>query len=171
MRFKDIPKFTRAANYRITVSWRFLQDWIDKHIEDLNLDLNPDFQRNYVWTEEQKSRYVEYSLRSGLSGHELYFNCPGWMNTFAGPFVLVDGKQRLSAVLGFLDNQVEVFDGYLYKDFEDKLGSVEPRFSVNINDLATRKEVLQWYLDLNTGGTIHTAKELNKVKKLIQREK
>jgi hypothetical protein len=41
---------------------------------------------------------------------------------------------------------------------------------LNINDLKTKKEVLQWYLDFNTGGTVHTEEEIVKVKKLLEQE-
>jgi hypothetical protein len=43
-------------------------------------------------------------------------------------------------------------------------------FDFIVNDLRTRKEVLQWYLDLNTGGTIHTSDEIEKVKRLLAAE-
>lgn len=171
MKFKDIPKFTRCANYRVTQPWNYMKGWIDKNIEELNLDMNPDFQRAYVWTPEQKSRYVEYILKGGVSGKEIYFNCVGWMMDFQGPFVIVDGKQRVNAVLEFLDNKVAIFGNNFYQDFEDKLGTMDAYLLFNVNDLPTRREVLQWYLDLNTGGTIHSEDELNKVKRLLKQEK
>ena len=33
---------------------------------------------------------------------------------------------------------------------------------ININDLPTRKDVLQWYLEMNSAGTPHTKEEINK---------
>ena len=39
---------------------------------------------------------------------------------------------------------------------------------LNVNDLKTEKEVLQWYVDMNVGGTPHTDEEIEKVKKMIQ---
>jgi len=41
---------------------------------------------------------------------------------------------------------------------------------ININDLPTRKDVLQWYLQMNTGGTVHTEEEINRVKMLLEKE-
>lgn len=38
---------------------------------------------------------------------------------------------------------------------------------LNVNDLKTEREVLQWYIDMNAGGTPHTAEEIERVKKLI----
>jgi hypothetical protein len=143
---------------------------VEHEVTDNGLDLNPDFQRGHVWTMEQKTAYVEYAIRGGISGKELYFNCAGWMADFRGPFVLVDGKQRLDAALGFLRNEVPICNGFYYKDFEDKLTSSSPEFYVNINDLPTRADVLRWYLDLNTGGVIHTREELDKVRVLLVKE-
>jgi len=41
---------------------------------------------------------------------------------------------------------------------------------IYLNNLKTRKEVLQWYLEFNSYGTIHTEEEINKVKKLLEME-
>jgi hypothetical protein len=34
--------------------------------------------------------------------------------------------------------------------------------------LKTKQEVLQWYIELNEGGTPHTEEEINRVKELIK---
>ena len=55
-------------------------------------------------------------------------------------------------------------------EFEDEFDHLMTmRFFVN--DLKTRKEVLQWYVDLNAGGTVHTEAEIDKVRKLLVLEK
>ncbi|MGD2072384.1 MAG: hypothetical protein PVG65_02720 [Candidatus Thorarchaeota archaeon] len=33
------------------------------------------------------------------------------------------------------------------------------------------EDIPQWYLDMNTGGSIHTDYEINKVRQLIRKEK
>jgi hypothetical protein len=134
---------------------------------EYNLDVNPDFQRSYVWTLEQKVRYVEFILRGGQTGRNIYTNCPGWVHGERCNFVLVDGKQRLDATLGFLNNEFQVFNGNYYRDYTDRL-PFDARFRWHVNTLETREHVLQWYLDLNQGGTIHTPAELDKVKALLR---
>ena len=167
-KFQDIPQFTRDANYRVNQSWNYLQDWLDRQIEE-ELDISPPWQRAHVWNNDQRSRYVEFILRGGRSGRDLYFNHPGWMGSFKGEFVLVDGKQRLSAVCKFLNNEIPAF-GTLYKDYEDKLPFMHVDFVININTLQTRAEVLNWYIDLNRGGTPHTDEEIEKVEKMLLQE-
>jgi len=163
-RFADIPLIT-AAKYHVDVFWDYIEDWIDRE----EVDMNPDFQRDYVWTQKQKEQYVEWILRNGNSGRDIYFNHPGWFREWDGRMVIVDGKQRIEAVIGFLNNEVKAY-GYYKKEYSDKYRIMQCSFSVHVADLTTKKEVLQWYLDMNTGGTIHTDREIRKVKELLKRE-
>ncbi len=168
-KFSEIPQFTSRGRYEVTIPWRDLVHVLDGYSKDFNIDLNPDFQRGHVWTKEQQMRYVEFILRGGHGGRVILFNHPGWMKTFEGDMVLVDGKQRLEAVTKFLNNQMNAF-GFLYCDYEDKLNFTDHYFLFNVNNLKTRKEVLQYYLDFNSGGTVHTQEELDKVWTLLEKE-
>lgn len=64
---------------------------------------------------------MEYILRGGATGKDIQTNHPNWNGSMmGGPYVLVDGKQRLNAILGFLNNEFEVFGKYRFKDFEGR---------------------------------------------------
>lgn len=172
-KFSDIKSFTRSAGYRVNVDWRSLEHTLD-HYQNMKdglatLNLDPDFQRGHVWTEIQQIKYLEYIFKGGTSGKEIYFNCVGWMGSFKGPFELVDGKQRITAVRRFLNNEIPAF-GSLFKDFEDCM-PYNADFYFSINNLKTRAEVLHWYLEMNSGGTPHTQEELIKVETLLKKEK
>lgn len=177
VRFRDIVPFTRWGTYAINQSWDSIERWLKEHKNKGyggGIDLNPDFQRGHVWTQKQKRRFIEYGLRGGLTGMDVYFNCPGWNKGALidkGPFVLVDGKQRIQAVRDFFKDKVKIFGGYVYSDFIDKFPWTNISFRVHINDLETRAEVLRWYLDLNSAGTVHTTEELSKVRRLMKKEK
>lgn len=171
MNFDDIPQYSQA-NYQVNSSWKFLDETLKAYEDDYGLEIEPDFQRSHVWTEEQQRRYVEYRLRNGMSGRDIYFNCTGFTSTPKKNMVLVDGLQRLTAVRKFMANELAIFDGHYYKDFGGHFPVLDSRidFIFHINDLPTRKDVLQWYIDLNEGGTIHTSEEIHKVKKLLANE-
>lgn len=166
MKYHDIKQFPNIY-YHVDIPIEYVPSTIDRYIKEYNLDVDPDFQRGYVWTPEQKTSYVEYLLKNPTSGLEIYFNHPNWMGSFKGEMLLVDGKQRLEAVLGFFKNEVKVF-GHYYKDIEGHVPFIS--LSFNVAKLQTRKEVLKWYLDFNTGGTYHTKEEIQKVKDLIAKE-
>jgi hypothetical protein len=166
MKFSDIERFPNIY-YHVDIPIEYIPSTIERYKNEYNLNMNPDFQRDYVWIKEQKVKYVEYLLKEPTSGLEIYFNHPNWMGSFQGEMVLIDGKQRLSAVLDFLDNKIKAY-GFYCKEFEGNIPFIN--LSFNIGKLKTRKEILKWYLDFNTGGTYHTEEEINKVKKLIVEE-
>ena len=171
MKFKDIPQLTKEGSWQANMPMRYIFDKIKEWEEDkyYQLQLNPNFQRGHVWTEEQQVAYVEFLLRGGKSSKVIYFNKPSWQSSMIingyDDFVCVDGLQRLTAIMRFLNNEIKVFDTY-YKDFEDKLPmGIDLIF--NVNNLKTEKEVLQWYVDMNAGGTPHTNEEIKRVKRMI----
>lgn len=180
MNWSDIPEFPNI-HYSVHVPWAYFEEHLDR-MKEQGLDLNPDFQRGHVWTEEQQIKYVEYAVRQPQSGMHLYFNHPGWMSTFRGDFVLVDGKQRINAALRFMHGEIPVF-GHYVKEFThydpktpirhspDRSIPSDVCFIVNIAKLKTRADVLQWYLDFNAGGTPHTKEEIERVRCLLKKEK
>lgn len=170
MRYSDIPSFTSEGNYQVDVPLNRIKAHLDTFLE-MGLNMEPDFQRAHVWTETQQIRFVEWLLRGGKgSAQNIYFNHTRW-DTLAsdGEFVLVDGLQRTTAVLRFLNNEIPVFGGYYFRDFEGPCPMhIGLRFCVN--NLKTRAEVLQWYLDINAGGVAHTEEEIEKVRRLLEEE-
>lgn len=168
-KFSEIPQFTRPANYTVNVHWKYLEDNISRYAEH-GLEMDPEFQRLHVWTEQQQIRYIEFILRGGKSGRDIQWNCAGWMHNFKGPMYLVDGKQRIQAVRRFFNNEIPVF-GTLFKDFEDKYLWSSCDFVFHVNNLDTYTEVVQWYIDLNGGGTPHTEDEIEKARKILEGSK
>jgi hypothetical protein len=174
MNYQDIPQFTIKLNYRICAPLDYLEDMLErykKNQEDIGykFELIPDFQRGHVWTEKQQIAFVEYIFRGGDSGREIYFNHGHWTSDYKDDMVLVDGLQRITACLRFLRNEIPIF-GCKRNEIEGKIGmSIYLYF--NVNNLKTRTQVLTWYLEMNSGGTVHTEDDLNKVKKLLEIEK
>lgn len=170
MKFSDIKKYIRC-NYSVDIGWGYLEQWLTHCKEDCaDLQLDPEFQRHHVWDDAKRIRYVEFVLRDGKSSRDLYFNCPNYTGSGPeGPMQLVDGKQRLEAVRRYLRSEIPAF-GHLYKDMEGRLGMIGPSFKIHVNNLQTQAEVLQWYLDLNDGGVVHTEDELIRVRELLEKE-
>lgn len=169
--FAAIPQFAHC-DYTITVPWTYIERFLKTAQEHTlcPLNLNPDFQREHVWTATQQTKYLEYQLRGGISGRHIYANCKGWHRTYQGPYELVDGKQRIQAILQFLRGQLPVFGSY-YSEFTDRPSTSSHYIIWNVAALETRAEVLQWYIDLNTRGTPHLRDEIMRVQKLLEAEK
>lgn len=165
MRFKDLPRLTKVGSYYVTYELKYFIPHILEEIEE-GLILNPDFQRGHVWTEEQQVKFIEYFLMGGDTGI-IHFNAPCWPNVDNdGTYVCVDGLQRLTAFMRYYNNEIKAF-GYYYKEMEGRPDNI---IKISVNNLKTRKEVLQWYIEMNSGGTPHSNEEISKVKKLLVEE-
>lgn len=169
-RFKDIPRFiSQRGGYGTDVPIAHiltkLYGWVNE-----GLILEPDFQRSHVWTKPQQIAYVEFLLRGGRSGRDLYFNKPSWLQPVPpgeyDEFVCVDGLQRITAISRFLRSEIPAF-GTLYKDYQDKL-PVTQTVRFNVHSLPKKSDVLTWYLEMNEGGTPHTKTELTRVKTMLR---
>jgi len=170
-RYNDIPKFIQHGSYEVDVSPDRLIVNVDDFVRDHNLQLDPDFQRGHVWTTSQHKAFIEFFLRGGKTAKVIYFNFPSWHHaakTAYDDFVIVDGKQRLEAWRKFFNNEFKVFGSYA-KEFTDSL-RIMMTMKMNINDLPTKADVLQWYIDFNSGGVVHSDDEISRVKKLLKEE-
>lgn len=175
-KFSDIPQFTSNGSYQVNYPLVSLVRYIEEEVEEMGLQLNPEFQRGHVWTEEQQIAWIEYHLRGGKSGNTIYLNNPFWKSISTPKpgtymdYVCVDGLQRITAAQKFIHNEIKVFGSY-FDEYEDKMRIANNTLILNVNDLKSEREVLQWYIDMNAGGTPHTTEEIERVKKLINKLK
>lgn len=174
LKLKNIPKLIPTGNYEADIHLKYLKERTKTFVEEYGLQLDPDFQRCHVWDIDQRIRFVEFILQGGKT-NTIYFNQPSWMCYVEegeyDEFVIVDGKQRLTSLLMFLDNKFPVFKnldneniGYYAKDF-DTFGYVSINYT--INDLKSKKQVYEWYLSMNRGNIAHTEEELQKVENML----
>lgn len=83
------------SKIRITTKQFSLRDVVTQ-IADKELDLAPDFQRDYVWKQRQRTRLIE-SILLGIPLPAFYFN-----QESDGTYQVVDGVQRLSTIELFM---------------------------------------------------------------------
>ena len=167
MDFQDIPQFPKA-HYTIDVEWKELHRFLAEQCD--GLDLDPDYQRAHVWTEQQKRAYIEYMLQGGEVARTVIVNAPRWEPDSYRGATLVDGKQRISAILDFMGNRLPIFGGHRYCDFTGYIRLVNGRLKWCVVSLSSRAQLLQLYLNINAGGTPHAPEEINRVRELLAKE-
>jgi hypothetical protein len=99
----------------------YSRDWtiatIISQIEQKNIDLNPKFQRRNAWDDARRSMLIE-SLIAGLPVPEIVLaEDPKKRKAF----IVIDGKQRLLTIAGFVDPTMN----YWKKAELKKLGSFQ----------------------------------------------
>jgi len=141
-------------------SLRLVSDMID----DGDINLSPDFQRNFVWNSAQKSRLIE-SILLRIPLPMFYFS-----EDEVGRITIVDGLQRLTTIKEFMENKFPLRNleyledscgGRYYKEEGFKHG-LDPKylrwfnqtqFSVNVIDPSSPSKVkYDIFRRINTGG-------------------
>ena len=166
------------AAYTVDVHLNNMEDFFQKQADELppmggTFELEPDFQRGHVWADAQRISYVEAVLR-GTAPTRILFNCPGWQRNDAEggdirpyTFQCVDGLQRLTSVRKFMAGEFPIFGGLSVEDLKSTPFSLGRfRFQFCVYEFKHRSELLQFYLDLNEGGTVHAQSELDRVRQL-----
>ena len=141
-------------------SIKLIKDMIDGG----DVDLNPDFQRNFVWNSAQKSRLIE-SILLRIPLPMFYFS-----EDDEGRLVVIDGLQRLTTINDFMDNKFALWgleylnkscEGCYYKEESGKKGLDAKYFrwfnltqiSSNVIDPSSPTKVkYDIFRRINTGG-------------------
>lgn len=176
LRVRPMPR----ATYTVDVLLNMLEGWLQDQERVMSsmggaVELSPDFQRGHVWTPEQRVRYMESFIRE-MAPRTIMFNCPGWTQDSKGgdipshTFQCIDGLQRLTTLRMFMAGQVTVFDGLTVKDLENTPFDMAPSKSIQVSvyEFKWRHDLLEFYLLLNGGGTVHPQSELDRVRALQQ---
>lgn len=140
--------------------------WFKKAFESGDLVIKPPFQRNPVWSERQQSALIDTILLE-YPIPELYMqditDAQGGQK-----YILVDGQQRIRAVLDFLANQLELEDesphwaGMRFEDLiePDKKKVYEYSFVVRQLPEIPDEEIRTIFQRLNRNTMTLTAQEL-----------
>lgn len=111
---EDLANPTSRKLY-IDKSDRSLSD-LFRMISENQLDLQPDFQRNYVWTNKKASKFIE-SLLLGIPIPTIFLAEDKSEDAI---YEVVDGQQRLTSIKKFFDDKLKLTGLVTLSDFNNK---------------------------------------------------
>lgn len=126
----------------------------------------PDFQRDYVWTEEDKKKLIESifdNIEIGRIVLHQEFNTNKSPDTWC--YEVIDGKQRLGAILDYFKDKFKVRD----KLFSE-LSEIDQRhfsfITIPVSEVKNlpRKYQLDLFIKVNTTGIRMSEEHLEKVR-------
>lgn len=164
----------------------YSRDWtietIFSQIEAGNIDLNPEFQRRNAWNDKKKSSLIE----SYILGYPVPEIVLAEHPRERRKFIVIDGKQRLLAICGFLNNmkykswqnpklndvnEVPEINGKTFNDLKSSpehrkyvrlLANADVRCTV-ISNLSEEGVLYDIFYRLNAGATPLSVQELRQV--------
>lgn len=106
-----------TAQVSATPSSKKISD-LYRRVKEGSLILNPEFQRKFVWNIVHRENFIETVLK-GLPFPEIYIAQQGVdLNKLSAEEVVVDGQQRLSTIIRYIDEP----------DESNEFGKIVPRF-------------------------------------------
>jgi len=131
---------------------------------------NPDYQRGYVWTDEDKYNYLQTVFEDRDLG-KFVFVQDGTYKEYR--IEVLDGKQRLNTLLQFVTSQFQ-YDGYYFHQLSHQdrrlfTGRRVQSATIDRNHVS-RADLLKLFLEVNTAGVPQTEEHLNYVRKLLREE-
>ena len=121
------------------------------------LIIDPDFQRNLVWKQEQKSRFIE-SIILNFPLPPIYVN-----QTTDGDFIIIDGLQRTTSMFEFINNKYPLvglealpkLNGKYFEDLDNLKTKIEDKklLLYILKPSVPLKVIYDLFNRINTGGT------------------
>lgn len=186
----------KLSDVRVKLSFKIQETSLVFHITDLlTYDYNIDYdvylptkgknlQRDFCWTLEQKSEFI-LSVMKGIKIQNLSIIQKRIYPEIKGEkertiLQIVDGKQRLSTLLGYVQNEFPIkFNGseYYYNDLEQAAQweinhglprvnlAYEYQYNNSENIIISDDEKIAWFEMINFAGTPQDIEHLNNLKK------
>ena len=159
-------RWERAQRDLITTTLDFSLQQLADMVRSQRLDLDPTFQRRDRWDQDRRSRFIE-SFIMNLPTPPVFLH-----ETDFGDYAVIDGKQRLSAIVDFMEGRfalrhLSVFreaNGMYYRDLDilirkalESRATLRAVILLRISDPLARFEIFH---RLNTGGVALNAQEI-----------
>lgn len=123
----------------------------------------PNWQRQLVWTEEQKRSFIESVFLGYDLGSVMINSYEDIGDGLTRPMsdILIDGQQRVSALLGFMNNEFD-YAGYFWRDLNrrEKRRFLEREMGKRTTSCYDEDELRKVYNHLNFSGVRHQPSEM-----------
>lgn len=161
---------------------------INNKVLKRQIDLNPKFQRGYIWKNEFKDELIVSILNNYPIGNIVFFNNKNNRNILE----VVDGQQRLKTIINFLSesnpylikNKKSIekirnisnqyfaeYSSIFTKDDEDKFNDLMKKTSISFSDLPTliKDDFVSYNLNITTI-TDQNSKNISEYFKFVQNQ-
>lgn len=129
-------------------------------------DFDPEYQREYVWELEDKIALID-SIFNNVDIGKFAFIHKGYDDKYI--YEILDGKQRIRAILDFFENRF-AYNGLYFNDLCNRDKNHFEYYPLSVAEVreSDRKQILKYFVKLNKHGKIMDKKQIEKVEKMIE---
>jgi len=154
-----------GEDLRLSFMQQQVSSLINSYVISFGTDFNPSYQRDLVWSLTDEQKLIE-SIFNRVDIGKFVFIHIGYGSELM--YEILDGKQRLTALYRFFTDQF-TYEGYYYSElpwilkhvFEDTSIAV----AVTRKENLAEKDILNYFLKLNTSGKPVAKEHLDKIEK------
>ena len=166
---KDVPVIRKKNDIRIEFYRSDIQGLLFKYYH-FGVNMSPEYQRDLVWTETQEQALLDSIYNNIEIGKFAFIELP-YNENDPTTYEILDGKQRLNTLLKFHQGRIKYkgltifemhsIDRYHFEGYPISIGELRN---------ATKKDIYNYFLKLNTGGITVPESHLDKVRDLLEKE-
>lgn len=159
------PQFTIENNLHLNFFSTSIECLMGYHY-GFGIDMSPDYQRDYVWTMEDKEALLDSIFNDYDIGD---FVLVRREDDYDWGYEILDGKQRLSTIIDFYENRFP-YHGYYFNELcgQDKYTIRNKVVQVAIVENASEVDKLKIFLSVNTTGRVMDKHHLEMVKERLE---
>lgn len=162
------PALSKKFHYGRSLN-TFIESLLHRYYtESAGVDMNPEYQRGYVWSLEDKQNLIRSILQDIEIGRFVFMQKDF---TAEDPhfYEIIDGKQRLSTLVEFYEDRFEV-DGLKFSEmsFRDRHAILGKQVLIIDTPQLTDKEKYEYFIRINTTGKVMDQLHIEKVKKMLE---
>lgn len=167
-----ITAFGKGESFCIKddVQIRFFNNDIDSLLHKVyhsGVDFNPDYQRDLVWTADQKTALLDSIFNNIEIGKFTFIKHP-FSEDRKFHYEILDGKQRLSTICEFYEDRIK-WNGMKFTELcaEDARHFLHfPIIQGEVGEI-TQQQIYRLFVKMNTCGTPVSQEHLNRIKSMI----
>jgi uncharacterized protein with ParB-like and HNH nuclease domain len=130
------------------------------------VNFDPEYQREYVWSQEDKIALID-SIFNNVEIGKFAFIRKGYSEKYH--YEVLDGKQRLRAILDFYEDRFQ-YEGKYFSDLSQRDQDHFEDYHVSVAEIEnlTREQILRYFVKLNKHGKVMPKEQIEKVEKMLE---
>ena len=159
--------FIKNVDLKLSYMQQTIEGLFSK-VYNFGVDFEPEYQREFVWELEDKIALID-SIFNNIDIGKFVFIKHDYSNELL--YEILDGKQRLRAILDFYEDKFQ-YKGCYFSDLSNRDKNHFEDYSISIAEVGemSKEQILRYFIMLNTGGKPMAKEQLDKVKKMLVEE-